>query len=212
MFSTYLDIIATYTPGIGLHVSEEFWADRLAIGRFSLTNVPVIQAAPVKMRMSTNYEATLGLFALTRLDIVIDGKNDSIYTRPNPRPTSRYQYSRLGAAFVPANVESDHLLAHVATGSPAQEAGIRNGDALLKIGDLDVTKWRTSPGVLPLIRFFSQPAGTELELILMRNGKPIEAKVELKEIFLKSRVDQSASAKRPSSRPRAPAKAVQPRR
>ena len=74
-------------------------------------------------------------------------------------------------------------MAHVAEKSPAQKAGIRNGDILLKIGGLDVTKWRTDPKVLPLRRFWIRPAGTKLELSLTRDDKPLKATVELKDIF-----------------------------
>jgi len=178
-----LTLAAAYFPAIGLRVYEQSWADNLAFGRFSITNVPVMPAPPVWERAFTNYQATLGLFALTRMDVIIDGKNAAIYTRPNPRPASRYEYNRLGAVFVPAVTKSDELVAHVAENSSAQEAGIRNGDVLRRIGDLDVTKWRTDSRVLPLARFWSRPAGTELELTLMRNGRPVNVVVVLKEIF-----------------------------
>jgi len=57
---------AYYTPGIGLKVYEELWADSLTLGKFSLTNVPVMESAPVKSLRFTNYQATLCMFALTR--------------------------------------------------------------------------------------------------------------------------------------------------
>ncbi len=207
-----VSVQAEYTPGIGLRVYEEAWADSLNIGKFSLTDVPVRESAPVKTLMFTNYQATLGLFSLTRLDIIIDGKNASIYTRSNPKPTSRYQYNRLGAVFVPANMKRDHLVAHVAENSPAQEAGIRNGDVLRRIGDLDVTKWRTDSRVLPLSRFWSRPAGTELELTLVRDNNHIKVKVKLKELFVQGGADKSVSPKRRHGQAIAPADADKPRR
>ena len=207
-----VSVQAEYTPGIGIKIHDEAWADSLNIGKFALTDVPVMESAPVKTLMFTNYQATLGLFALTRVDIIIDGKNASIYTRTNPKPTSRYQYNRLGAVFVPANIKSDHLVAHVAENSPAQEAGIRNGDVLRKINDLDVTKWRTDPRVFPLSRFWSRPAGTKLELTLARNNNPIKVKVELKELFSQGGADKSVSPKPRHSQAIAPANADKPRR
>jgi hypothetical protein len=54
---------------------------------------------------------------------------------------------------------------------------------LLAIGDLDVTKWQTNPTVLPLSRFWAQPAGTELRLRLSRDGKPYRVRVTLRELF-----------------------------
>jgi hypothetical protein len=176
-------LVAYYTPGIGLKVYEQRWADKLVLRQFSVMKVPVMPSSSVRELQFTNYEATLGLFALTRLDVIIDGKNSSIYTRQIQKPTSRYEYNRIGAVFVPRDIKSNHLVAHVAEKSPAQKAGIRNGDILMKIGDLDVTKWRTDPKVLPLHRFWIRPAGTKLELSLMRDDKPLKASVELKDIF-----------------------------
>jgi len=176
-------LMASYTPGIGLKVYEERWADKLVLGQVSIMKGPVMPSPSVRELQFTNYEATLGLFALTRLDVIIDGKNSSIYIRPIQKPTSRYQHNRIGAVFVPRDIKSNHLVAHVAEKSSAQKAGIRNGDILLKIGGLDVTKWRTDPKVLPLRRFWIRPAGTKLELSLMRDDKPLKATVELKDIF-----------------------------
>ena len=207
-----VSVRAEYTPGIGLKVYEEAWADSLNIGKFSLADVPVRESASVKSLMFKNYQATLGLFTLTRLDIIIDGKNSSIYTRSNPKPTSKYQYNRLGAVFVPANMKSDDLVAHVAENSPAQEAGIRNGDVLQRIADLDVTKWRTDPRVLPMSRFWSRPAGTELELTLARGNTLIKVKVKLKELFHQGGVDKSTSPTPPHSQAIVPADADKPSR
>ncbi len=207
-----VSIQAEYTPGIGLKVYEEAWADSLSIGEFSLADVPIRESAPVKSLMFKNYQATLGMFALTRLDIIIDGKNACIYTLPNPKPTSRYQYNRLGAVFVPANMKSDDLVAHVAENSPAQEAGISNGDVLRRIDDLDVTKWRTDPRVLPMARFWSRPAGTKFQLTLLRDNKPIKVEVELKELFPQVSPDKSMSPKPQHSQAIVPANADKPSR
>ena len=176
---------ACYRPGVGVRATDLFWASRLTIGDFSLKDVPVEKALTLNTSVFANYQATFGLFALTRLDIIVDGKNSSLYTRPHSKPISKYQYNRLGAAFVPANKKSEHLVAHVAKKSPADRAGVRNGDVLMRVGDLDVTRWRTDPKVLPLSRFWDQPAGNKLKLSLMRDGKLLKIIVELEEIFAK---------------------------
>src|SRR5690242_15954824 len=78
---------------------------------------------------------------------------------------------------------NDDLIAHVVDGSPAHEAGIRNGDVLLKIADLDVTRWRTDPTVLPLSRFWQEPAGTKLRLTIRRGNETPEISVLLRNIL-----------------------------
>jgi len=75
------------------------------------------------------------------------------------------------------------LVGHVVKSGPAYAAGIRDGDILLRINNVDATKWRTDPGVMPLSRFWDQPAGAELNLELMRGGKKIGVSVTLQEIF-----------------------------
>src|SRR5208282_245383 len=99
---------------------------------------------------------------------VVDGKRGVVWLRPKRTPPTPYWHNRLGAVFVPRTLQSDDLIAHVINGSPAFETGIRNGDRLLKIGDLDCTRWRSDPHVLPLSRFCDGPAGTKLEFTLQR--------------------------------------------
>jgi S1-C subfamily serine protease len=125
-------------------------------------------------------EATLA--ALKRLDIIIDGKRGIAYLRPKRTPPLPYLHNRLGADFLPAN-SSDDLIAHVVNGSPAYEAGIRNGDVVLKEGDRDVTKWRTDTNPPPEIRPVQQPAGTKLELTLKRGGKIFKTTAVLRNIL-----------------------------
>jgi len=173
---------AIYYPSDGLKVYEEYWVDKLDLGQFSVKNISVRQSVACRKFMASSYKATLGLFSLTRFDIIIDSKNNNIYVRPILKPTLKYQYNRIAAVFVPSD-KTDDLVAQVVENGPAYESGIRNGDVLAKIDDLDVTKWRTDPNVLPLSRFFERPAGNKLEMSLLRDGKPFKAIVELKEIF-----------------------------
>ncbi|MBN2130752.1 MAG: aspartyl protease family protein [Sedimentisphaerales bacterium] len=177
---------AAYTPGIGLLVTEERWAPELALGGVVFREVPVSNRNAVgKLFVGDDYTGTLGLFALLRLSIVVDGKSGKVHVKSHPPPEepNPYEYNRLGAVFVPANLQSNDLVAHVVTGSPAHEAGVRDGDFLLRIDDLDVAKWRTDPRVLPLSRFWSRPAGTTLQLGLKRNGQDLDVKVTLQNIF-----------------------------
>jgi C-terminal processing protease CtpA/Prc len=114
---------------------------------------------------------------------VIDGKAGWVYAHPRIEPPPPYEYNRLGAVFVPKSEQDDDLVAYVAAGSPAAIAGIRNGDLLLKIDELDVTKWRTQPGILPLSQFWEKPAGTGFVLTLKRGDATITVPVTLKNIL-----------------------------
>jgi C-terminal processing protease CtpA/Prc len=92
---------------------------------------------------------------------------------------------------------SEALEAYVLSGTPASEAGIRDGDALLKIDALDTTKWRTDPTVLPLARFWERSAGTKLTLLLKRDGKELSVTVTLRDLIgpgVKARVAEKPAA------------------
>ena len=175
-----------FMPGAGLVVKEEMLARELALGSLSLTDVPVTEANPAEVGLGGHaYQASLGLTALKRLDLIVDGERGIAYIRSRITAASDYDYNRVGAVFVPPGADDDRLTAHVAVPSPASEAGIRDGDVLLKIDDLDVTEWRTHRGILPLSRFWVRPAGTRLALTLQRKGTLYRTTVTLRD-FLRS--------------------------
>jgi hypothetical protein len=174
---------ASYMLGAGLVVKEESFAHEIAFGPLTLTEVPVMEANRAELATDPKYEASLGLAALKRLDMVVDGGRGVVLVRPKTTPPLPYQHNRLGAVFVPGDSPNDDLFAHVADGSPAAEAGIRNDDVLLNIGELDATQWRTDPKVLPLSRFWSGPAGTKLELTLKRGDKVFKTAPVLRNIL-----------------------------
>ncbi len=173
-----------FMPGAGVVVKEQMWAKELTLGPLRLTDVLVVEANSAQsVEDPLEFDASLGLAALKRMQIIVDGKDAVAYVLPRTNPASPSDHNRLGAVFVPANAQSNDLLARVVPRSPADEAGIRGGDQLLKVGDLDVTRWRTDPGVLPLSRFWDRPAGTKLNLLLRREGKDLKITVKLRHIF-----------------------------
>lgn len=178
---------ALFYPGKGLLLIEETWAKKLTIGGLTFTEVPVRKGVEAgEGVVDEGLDAILGLNALSCFSWIVDGATGKIYIKPNDstRIPENYDYNRLGAVFVPHDIrKSNALIAHVVDPGPAYSAGIRDGDVLLKIDDLDVTGWRTDPSVMPLSRFWEQPAGTKLNLVLMRNGKKQEVIATLQEIF-----------------------------
>ncbi len=184
-----ITLSAYFTPamGLGLVIREESWAKEISLGPLTLADVPITEADSADVALGSvpdgRYEATLGLAALKRLDSIIDGKHGVAYLRPRTTPPLLYEHNRLGAVFVPRDSQNDDLIAHVVDDSPAGEAGIRNDDVLLKIGELDATKWRTDSNVLPLSRFWNSPAGTKLELTLKHGDKIFKTTTVLRNIL-----------------------------
>jgi S1-C subfamily serine protease len=145
-----------------------------------LKDVPIHEADKMDIAIGS---VKLGLAALRSLDFIIDAKGGFAYLRPKETRPPPYGHNRLGAVFAPVDLQSEDLIARVVHGSPGWKAGIRNGDVLISIGELDVTKWRTDPAVLPLGRFWERAPGTKLELTLRRGKEMFKTEVVLRQIL-----------------------------
>ncbi|MEO6567586.1 MAG: aspartyl protease family protein [Opitutaceae bacterium] len=178
-------IEAYYMPSRDLIISEYAWADEIEVGGLKLAGLTVREMNEVETVIGLpDKTAVLGLGAMLRMESVLDGQNGFAYFHPLNTPPRNPVHNRLGAIFVPKDPKTtDDLIAHVAKGSPAEKAGVRNGDILLKIDELDVTPWRTQPGILPLRRFFEQAPDTKLHLTLRRSGKVISVDAVLRNII-----------------------------
>ncbi len=169
----------------GLVIREEAWADEISLGRLVLRQTPVREADPAEaLAVGEGFVGVLGLAALDRLDWMIDGSNGVAYVRSATVPPAPYLHNRIGAVFTPEDLQrGTDLIAHVLPGTPAYEAGVRDGDLLQKIDNLDVTEWRTNPAVMPLSRFFEQPAGTKIILKLKRGTETVQVLVTLRDLL-----------------------------
>jgi S1-C subfamily serine protease len=166
-----------------MFAEEQAWAEKFSLGPLELTDVLIEEAADrIFSARLPDYAGTLGLEALKRLDLIVDGKHGIAYLRPKQTTSAPGDHNRLGAVFVPRDDQSDDLVARVLDGSPAFEGGIRNGDVLLSVGGRDVTTWRTDPGD-PYNWAFESPAGTALELTVKRGDLTFKATVLLREIL-----------------------------
>ncbi|MDB6066333.1 MAG: hypothetical protein JWR26_2541 [Pedosphaera sp.] len=168
-----------YTPEVGVVVKEEVWAERFSLGPLELSDVPIMEAnqAEVQAAASPYYQATLGLAALHGVEIIVDGRHRVVYFRPTTTPARPYEHNRLGAVFVADGSGNKDHVASVIEGSPAYQAGIRNGDVLLEIDHVDIEKANAARGR------FDEPAGTKMELTLKRGDRVFTTSVELKNIL-----------------------------
>ena len=176
-------LLAFSTPADGLVAKEESWAKRIALGSLVLSGVPVTEATATGLAVSPSFsishsiEAACGLAALARLELIIDGKSGVAYVKPKTTHPTRYQHNRLGAAFVPSTPAAIGLVARVAPGSPAEEAGIRDGDILLKVNGEQVFLWTDA------LEPFWKAAGTKVRMSLARDGKTFETTAVLRDIL-----------------------------
>jgi len=177
-------LTAMYFPAVGTTVKKVYRAKDLKIGRFSIPDATVMEDPDGTFEEHIkHYQGRLGIYALLRFVSIIDGKDGFVYTRGMTDKGVGCEYNRLGAVFTAANPTSDDLVATVVAAGPAHKRGVRNGDRLRRVDDLDVTKWRSDPKVLPLSRFWKQPAGTKIQLTLERDGKMFDSTVVLEDIL-----------------------------
>jgi hypothetical protein len=167
----------------GFDVVEEAWADQISVGPLVLTGVPIevtiVHAGPARTNWwGTQYEGTLGLAALKRLDFIVDGNNGLAYLQAKKTRPPAYPHNRLGAIFAATTTQTNQAVARVVDGSPAYEAGVRNGDVLLQVDDVKVTSWSAS-----WIDRFRRPAGTRLNLVLKRDGQTVRVTATLRDIL-----------------------------
>ena len=163
---------------------EEMWASDLDFGPLRVTDVPVREANLPQMAANRwGFQAAFGLAALERLDLIVDGAQGFVYGHPKSTAPAAYEHNRLGAEFTSRDPMRFDFVAQVVAGSPGYEAGIRNGDALLKVGDFDLHKWRTAPTPLVLDRYWKRPAGTKLDLTLRRGEETIQVSPILRDIL-----------------------------
>ena len=172
-----------FMGGSGWVVKEEAWAKELSLGPLVLTDVPVTEASPTQVTIgSPQFGASLGMAALKRLDLIVDAPHGMAYLRPKTTRPQAYQHNRLGAVFAQPALQGKGMVAQVVDGSPAYEAGVRNGDVLSHV----TIHWGLIPRLtlrhFPDDEFQRGPAGTKLDLTLNRGGKTLKATAILRDI------------------------------
>jgi hypothetical protein len=164
----------------GFEAQEESWATNIALGPLVITDVPVGEApSSDESYLGSRYEGKLGLAALKRLDLIVDGKRGVAHLRTKTTPPEPYEHNRAGVAFFPSPSNTNAFTAvRVIEGSPAWEAGVRSGDILLKCDG-------KAPSILRSDEKgrFERPPGTKLALTLKRGSKTFDTTVTLRQIL-----------------------------
>lgn len=174
----------TLRASVGLNdfaIVEEAFADKIDVGPTRITDVPVLELDTnddITITRRGNQDGILGLAALSRLDFVVDGPHNVAYLRAKTSRPAPYTYNRLGAVFVATTEHPHEGVAWVIAGSPAYDAGIRDGDILLQVDGI-----RPRGLSSDWLSKFELPAGTKLHFTLQRNGTNFETVATLRDIL-----------------------------
>ncbi|HTB63892.1 MAG TPA: aspartyl protease family protein [Opitutales bacterium] len=175
-------LAAGYLPGTGLHIGEICWADEITLGPLHFTDVPVEEATVTHTSSGgEGYFGTLGLYALSRMNLVVDGKNALVYAQPVESRAKPFIHNQVGAVFLPADLNGGPNIGHVLANGPAAQAGIRDGDVLLQVNGNDAQLHFGSGAVGD--KFTGQRPGTKLDLTLQRDGQEFHAIVTLRDLI-----------------------------
>jgi hypothetical protein len=176
---------SSYMPGQQLAPREVAWADELQVGSLVFKGVPVELADEAYTRQAAANEeiVALGVAALRRLDLIVDGPKKTAAAHPLDTPPVPYLHNRTGVEFLPGPAPADELVAHVLPGGPADRAGLRAGDVLLAVNGEDLKGWRKNPDRLRRIFRNRAPAGTKWKITVQRAGQPHAVEVVAEDLL-----------------------------
>jgi len=151
-------VSTTMTLGVeGSSVSQIFLARDMRVGPFRMNQVPVCVIEDWELAQPIN----LGWPLLTAFDAVFDLGGDALWLKGDPvRIAAPFPRDRSGLGG--QRRPDDILVRHVAMNSPAWQAGLREGDAIVAIDGRVIDAAFPPPGD----RLGQKPAGTRYRLTL----------------------------------------------
>jgi PDZ domain len=126
-----------------------------------------------------NYEGNIGSGFLKRFVASFDYSRKTMYLKPlDPPPADAGTFDRSGL-WINAG-DNGFLVENVAPGGPAEQAGLLKGDIITAINGKPARSEELSDA-RTLLR--SLPAGTAVELSIVRGGKPQRVRVQLRDLI-----------------------------
>jgi tetratricopeptide (TPR) repeat protein len=168
-------ISADWMVGQGERAEEQVWAPTFVLGNLVIHDVAVQEEDEAYTNMAPGEPViALGLAALQRLDVVLDGPHHAAFVRVSPAPAPAFQHNRLGVDFLSADPRnSPQVATRVIPGSPAAAAGILAGDVLVTVNGHPAAR---EP-------YWKKPAGTKYDLILKRGDFLVPVTVVLQDLL-----------------------------
>lgn len=122
----------------------------------------------------------IGNQILSRFDITLDYTRKLLYLSPNSDFNDEFRVDRSGIFLVASGPDLDHYhIQNIIPGSPAQEAGLQEGDQILSINHIPVSMFTMSW----VARRFQKKAGKTIRLKIMRRGQKVSKSLVLRDLI-----------------------------
>jgi predicted aspartyl protease len=138
------------------------------IGGATSRNVPLRVQSQTRdgLFADANFDGLLGTDVLRQFIVTLDLANNRMYLIRNPNShVDRYLFSTIGIQFA-KNVDGDFTIMAVWNPSPAAKAGLKVGDLILAVDQLDTRQM----GLDDLSREIHGQPGTEVNLVIDSGG------------------------------------------
>ncbi len=165
-------------------VSEIAWVDEYRLGDLTFRNldiglIPTAKNDTVVDLEGREFIATVGTRALRHLRMIISRKTAEVWTQTVPEIPG---HNRLGAVFVPKANNEAGLFCRLLPGTPAEEAGLKEGDRLLSVDGKSFDEYESSV-LVQLGSLFSQAAGARVTIHVMRGKSELTVVATLRNML-----------------------------
>jgi PDZ domain/Aspartyl protease len=134
----------------------------------------------VDFGMTYHRNGLVGNLIFERFEVFFDYYGEQIWLKPNKKYKTVFEFDRSGLSLVASTAAvGPTFVRNVLSGSPADEAGIRRGDILLRVG-----RTPTAFVALPTIqkRLRGQP-GKKIIVVIKRDGKRMRKEITLRDLL-----------------------------
>jgi len=158
------------------------------MGRISLINIdghalenPIVafpdSATITDAILNTKREGTIGSQILSRFNLIFDQYHNKLYLKPNMNFKRPFHYNVAGIEIMQESMSLKlPIVVNVRENSPADKAGVKIGDQLIKINELN----GFSTDINEVKKEFETKSRMPLQLTVSRKGKTMNFKVDMK--------------------------------
>ncbi len=162
---------------------------RLNIGPFEFNNFVssfqdlediVIKAERIKRN------GLVGNLLLERFDVVIDLYHSKLYLKPHKNYNKKFEYDKSGITLYAFGERlNQYYIRHVVNGSPADIAGLQQGDIIKKVGFWSY-KWLN---INKINKKLAGKVGKKITFKILRDGKIVSKTIVLRDLFDNKKID-----------------------